>query len=77
MYREERLKKERHLMERVRLKNMASAKEYEEILRRYIKIIYVINLFINQFNNLNQKSQRRNAYEIFRRNSTCKRIETI
>jgi hypothetical protein len=32
--REERLRKERHLMERVRLKNMASAKEYEEILKR-------------------------------------------
>jgi hypothetical protein len=33
--REERLKTERHLMERVRLKNMASAKEYEEILKRF------------------------------------------
>jgi hypothetical protein len=34
--REERLVQERHLMEKVRLKNMASAKEQQEILRRLI-----------------------------------------
>jgi hypothetical protein len=35
------VKEERFHMEKIRLKNMANKKEYEEILRRYVIVIII------------------------------------